>query len=370
VAIAATVAVLGVAAVAFLAEPTGERPRATSSPTPTAGGQGSAASAGCRAVDPTAARHPNLKGFVVGSTDPDNPDSPFGDGPYGLEGAYTLGVQTDPGPAPYWWQPEAGSGIFIPNEDGLLGFVPTDSACVTRWNVSATSANEQGEDPPRPTAEDIRVLNAASVPKAVTDFSVRAPAQGDWLVRAAVDYWSNNAGPARIESFFRVVVGTGAAPTSGPTPALDRTPTIPCGAPDTEARVPPTLSLSADGAGATSAQLGTFSWKLTDEQTGGDVVPPAEQIVTMAAGATLEVSIAGAVCATEWAFEYGAIPTEPAMRSTFPLTPRVDARTVNPGRGLENRFTFGAPLSGEWLVRATLHYEDGDGVYYWRVVVS
>jgi hypothetical protein len=162
---------------------------------------------------------------------------------------------------------------------------------------------------------------------------------------------------------------TFAVPIHGPTvePSVPA-PTTACGTPDLTSKTPPMVELVQAGAPAVAGEFGTTGWGDTFSESAGDPMP--EEAIEVAAGAELELRIAGAVCARAWEIGYGPRGTGEWL-SIDQVGSLVSHHRMRPTdqAALANRFDLAELPAGDWYIEAVLHYADGDAWMGWHVIV-
>ncbi len=159
-------------------------------------------------------------------------------------------------------------------------------------------------------------------------------------------------------------------PIHGPT-AVPRVPAprFACQAPDLTVSSPPAVQLFVDGEPSTFGEFGTNSWMESYTDSPADPMPQAA--VEVALGAPLTLRIAGNVCATSWAIEYGPAPSGSGLSVDRVGSLALPHRTPPDGAadGFANGFSLAALPAGDWFIEAGFGYADGSAAMGWHVIV-
>ncbi|MBI3746285.1 MAG: hypothetical protein HY264_07130 [Chloroflexi bacterium] len=252
-----------------------------------------------------------------------------------------------------WSVPPLSSALYVLPQD-RIEIAPDLGACFQSLHVTAArTALAPGAGPIGGLFEEIFRPPA----HAITFDGIQA---GDWVLRAEARFASLDGDPATelvTISYFRVIAGGVAEVTDVPNGAPDApiaTPTVACGF--GPARPDLTLRLEGGRPGAVDG--------VADTSTTPGIPQPVIPVVEVGLGDSLQLVVAGDLCAVSWDIEFFDTGGQPGNSAGFAANPSED-----PGIAAQNRWTI-AP-TGDQLLVARLHFAGGmDIARTWHVIVQ
>jgi hypothetical protein len=167
---------------------------------------------------------------------------------------------------------------------------------------------------------------------------------------------------------WHVVVSTPAvaeeSPQPTPAPTLALVEPLPCGSTD-GLNAPPGVSIVIAGRRHPGV-VETSAWN--DIRTDVPVDPVALPAVTLTQARPTEIRTEGDACALAWQIEAQSLTTipDPVLGPIIVMASH-DAASADAGPAALNRFPIDGLSPGEWILRATLTFDRGSEVAWWRV---
>jgi hypothetical protein len=287
----------------------------------------------------------------------------------GVLGATTFGSLSATG-AP-WSLGDPGTGIGLDTGSGLT-FSPTGGTCFLAWQVDAVTTETLLSVGPSITDSVLQTLGSGRDIGGTA--TLVGPSDGEQILRFRAYLWTNDKGLAFEDRYYHLFV---ALPLPAPAaPPYAQKPGVPCGTLDSARSAPPALALAHDSALVQDGQIGAFTWNGGSSTDQADVIP--DQSATVKVGTALRMLTGSDACAGAWSIVYGPIPS--GFSSPLTLVPAGSLIATETGKrkgtgfdlpfAAQNRFGLTSLPVGEWIIRATLQFNEGTSAYFYRIVVT